>query len=285
MAEEQQEKKMKVVNEDDDNFTFTLSSKYLIPYERHPGHQFVSSGPREVSTGFPFPAGALPVSKYCVISPDRNSLTVTLQHGAFGAVGANGTYEDALLTILRDLLLYQEQQECRERILTLLMMMQNSLQKMDYKFDCSVLVPYESFGLRFIPYDPKDPRGMPFPPGRLPYSEYAVVSEDRNSFTLQLKSETTPGADIEVLASIVRDLLLFKNQRGSPLCCREFSGAITNVEELLSCLIDIRLCTFLSADGFTQQLQNAIRLATEALHWLCRRSADLQAKGKHGTPK
>lgn len=124
---------------------------------------------------------------------------------------------------------------------------------------CGFRVPYERWpNHKFIPYNPEDPRGLPFPPGKLPYSKHCVVSEDRNSITITLQhgaylKEGENGTYEDAVIALARDLLLFKNQSSSPLACREFSTAITKLEE--------------------------------ALGWLDQRAAALQAAGTHGTPK
>lgn len=127
-----------------------------------------------------------------------------------------------------------------------------------FKIDCKCLVAYEDHGKRFIPYDAKDPRGFPFPPGQLPYSKHSIVSDDRNSIQITLQhgpylQAGENGTYEDSIIALARDLLMFKNQTTSPLRCREYSTAITHLEEALSCL--------------------------------SRRAARLQAAGVHGTGK
>lgn len=121
------------------------------------------------------------------------------------------------------------------------------------KICCRLLIPYSNTN-EFIPFDSKDPRGLPFPPGRV-ISDFCHVSDDRNSVTITLQHGTRAqngenGTYEDTLIALARDLLMFKNQRDSPLFCREYSIAITKLEE--------------------------------ALLWLTCRAANRQAVGIHG---
>lgn len=109
------------------------------------------------------------------------------------------------------------------------------------KICCNLLIPYENWeGNKFIPYDPKDPRGTPFPPGRLPCSSHATVSDDRNTISITFQQGPKlhcgdNGTYPDALIAVARDMLTFVNS-APQLRCREYSIAITKMEEALGIL-------------------------------------------------
>lgn len=102
------------------------------------------------------------------------------------------------------------------------------------KIDAAYQLSYEEHGNEFVSYDPSDPRGTPFESGAyVQHGDAVTVSEDRNSITFVFQHGThndagSNGVYEDALLQVAADMLRFKN--GGPLCCDEYTQAITSVE-------------------------------------------------------
>ena len=102
--------------------------------------------------------------------------------------------------------------------------------------DADYLIPYCSGAQCFEAYDPKDPRGLPFPSGEWNGSRFVTVSEDRNSVTFKMQAGTHNDAGhngVYVDSVIQFALAQVQALNTGTMACREFSMVATDLENAL----------------------------------------------------